>query len=78
MNQIINYLNNLSLKECKKHLTHYFPDSFVTETVLQKFVRRLYHDALDFDNHIYMNPEEWLEKETEEFCTPDLQDGYRF
>ena len=78
MTKMTYYLRQLHPSEYRKLLNHYFPNSFINHEVLRKYTLFLYESAIEPDNGIYWDFEEWLEEKTEEFATPDVNKGYKF
>ena len=78
MNQLVFYLNRMNYQDYKRLLISYLPKQVLSDELLIQFANQLYSHADQFKLKDYFDIQEWLEEETERFCTVNPHTGYPF
>ena len=78
MNKVVRYLLTLAPNDYRKLLTHYLPPTYIDESLIAQFISEIYYDAAMMNMKVFIDPHPWLEEKVEDFCTPDIENGYLF
>ena len=78
MKEIVCYLTSLNLNDYRSHLGRYLPRKFIQPQILKDYMRHVFLEARKVESSVYIDPLSWLEQETENFCTADVNDGCKF